>query len=176
MKGLLVAASGTLALALAMTVVLRLARPRRRVASLLGVFAVSLPGVAAAYLLTPGDLWVLPGHLVDGRAWGLLFSLAVYASLFAGGLMQLYNLADRGFSLRILIDLDEDPRHPASVADVVRAYGGGQGMKWMLAKRIDGVVQEGLAESRAGRLVLTSRGRRAARVFAGVRSALRLPS
>lgn len=174
MKGLLLAAAGTVALALAMTVLLRFGRPQQRVAALLRVFVVSLPVFAAAYLLTPADLWVLPQALVDGPLVGLLFGVAVYGALFVGGLMQLYNLADRGFSLRILIDIDEHPARAASVAEIVRVYGGGQGMKWMLGKRIDGLLHEGLAESRDGRLVPTARGRRAAGGFTRARTLLRL--
>jgi hypothetical protein len=175
-KALLLAAAGTVALALVMTVLLRGVMLERRVMALVRTFLASLPVFVASYLLTPDDLWLLPPALVDGRGVGLLISTAVYAALFLGGLLQLYNLADRGFSLRILIDIDEHPGRAATVADVQRAYGGGQGMKWMIAKRVDGLLQQGLVESRAGRLLPTARGYRAARVFSAVRAALRLPA
>jgi hypothetical protein len=173
-KGLLLAAAGTLALALAMTLLLRVARPQRRVAALLRLFVVSLPVFVATYLFTPADLWLLPAALVDGPLVGLLFGAAVYGALFVGGLMQLYNLADRGFSLRILIDIDEQRPRALGVPEILRVYGGGQGMKWMIAKRIDGLMHEGLAETRDGRLVPTPRGRRAVAGFTRARALLRL--
>lgn len=176
MKGLLLAAAGSLALAAAITVLLRAARPERRAAALFRTFLASLPVFVMAYVLTPDDLGVLPRRLVDGRLVGALYGLAVYAALFLGGWLQLYNLAERGFSLRILIDMDEQPGRVMTPADVSRAYGGGRGMDWMVGKRIDGLVEERLAEVRAGRLTPTPRGRRAAAVFAAVRAALRLPA
>ena len=174
MKGLLLAAAGSLALAAVITVLLRLARPEWRVRALLRTFVASLPVFAAAYLLTPADLWILPSRLVDGRVVGACYGLAVYGALFLGGWLQLYNLAERGCSLRILIDVDEHPGRAMTPADVLRAYGGGRGMDWMVAKRLDGLVTEGFAELRSGRLEPTARGRRAAAVFAATRRALRL--
>ncbi len=176
MKGLVLAAAGSLALAAAITVLLRVARPAWRVRALLRTFAASLPPFAALYLLTPDDLWVLPPRLVDGRLVGLAYGALVYAALFFGGWLQLYNLAERGCSLRILIDVDEHPARAVTPDDVRRGYGGGRGMDWVVAKRLDGLVDEGFAEARGGRLVPTARGRRAAAVFAAARAALRLPA
>ena len=176
MKGLLLAAAGSLVLAAAITVLLRTARPERRVDALLRMFVVSLPVFVALYLLTPGDLGILPPALVDGRLAGALYAVAVYASLFLGGWLQLYNLAERGCSLRILIDIDEHPARAMTPADLLRGYGAGRGIDWMVAKRVDGLVSEGFAELHAERLLPTPRGRRAASLFAAARAALRLPA
>jgi hypothetical protein len=175
-KGLLLAAAGSVVLAGVITVLLRTARPEWRVRALLRTFAASVPVFVAAYLLTPSDLWLLPPRLVDGRLAGVLYGLAVYAALFLGGWLQLYNLAERGCSLRILIDVDEHPGRAMTAAEVAAAYGGGRGMAWMVAKRLDGLVTEGFACVRDGRLEPTPRGRRAAAVFARARAALRLPA
>ena len=173
MKGLLLALAASAALGAVITVLLRVARPEWRVRTLLRTFVASLPVFVAVYLLTPADLWILPPRLVDGRAVGVVYGLAVYAALFLGGWLQLYNLAERGSSLRMLIDVEE---HGALTADaLVRAYGGGAGMDWMVAKRLDGLVGEGFAEMSGGRLVLTSRGRRAAGIFGWAHARLRLP-
>jgi hypothetical protein len=175
-KGLLLAAAGSVVLAAAITVLLRTARPERRVDALLWVFVASLPVFVAVYLLTPADLRILPPSLVDGRLAGVVYGAVVYASLFLGGWLQLYNLAERGCSLRILIDIDEHPAHAMTPAEVLRGYGGGRGIDWMIAKRVDGLVSEGFAELHAGRLLPTARGRRAASLFAAARAALRLPA
>jgi hypothetical protein len=175
-KGLLLAAAGSVVLAAAITVLLRAARPERRAAALFRMFVLSLPVFTAVYLLTPADLGLLPPSLVDGRLAGVLYGVAVYAALFLGGWLQLYNLAERGCSLRILIDVDEHPRRAMTAADVLRGYGAGRGIDWMVAKRLDGLVTEGFAELNAGRLLPTPRGRRAASLFASARAALRLPA
>ena len=176
MKALALAAAGSVVLAAAITVLLRTARPERRVDALLRVFVVSLPVFVAVYLLTPADLGILPPSLLDGRVSGVLYGAAVYAALFVGGWLQLYNLAERGFSLRILIDIDEHPMRAMTSAEVLRGYGAGRGIDWMIAKREDGLVSEGFAELKADRLLPTPRGRRAASLFAAARGALRLPA
>ena len=176
MKGLLLAAAGSLVLAAVITVLLRRARTERRVDALLRVFVVSLPVFVAVYLFTPADLGMLPASLVDGRLAGALYGVAIYAALFLGGWLQLYNLAERGFSLRILIDIDEHPARAMTPTEVLRGYGAGRGIDWMVAKRVDGLVSEGFVQLHAGRLVPTSRGQRAASLFATARAALRLPA
>jgi hypothetical protein len=172
-KGLLLAVVASAALGAVITVLLRLTRPEWRVRTLLRTFVASLPVFVGAYLLTPADLGVLPPRLIDGGAVGVVYGLAVYGALFLGGWLQLYNLAERGASLRMLIDVDE---YGALTADaLVRAYGGGAGMDWMVAKRLDGLVAEGFAEVNGGRLVLTARGRRTAALFGWAHRRLRLP-
>jgi hypothetical protein len=91
--------------------------------------------------------------------------LFLYTAGFFGGVLQLYNLADRGFSLRILIDILHAPSGAMRLDDVMSGYGGGRGIAWMYRKRIDGMIATGLVVADASRLLLTARGRRAAHLL-----------
>jgi len=161
-KGLLLAAASSLLCLVATTVLFRVSEVRRRAATMLWVFLATVPLYVAAYPLTPDDLWRLPAWLVERQ--GVLcagFGLFVHAALFFGGWLQVYNLAERGFSLRILIDIDESPDRSLSREEEEAGYGGGLGMGWMLDKRIEGLVSTSLVEEREGRLVATEKGARA---------------
>jgi len=174
-KGLLLAAASSLLCVVAITVLFRLVEVRRRAVAMLRVFLVTIPIYLVAYALTPADLWWLPGWLVEPRAFlCAAFGLFVHAALFFGGWLQVYNLAERGFSLRILIDIDESAARALSREEEEACYGGGRGISWMLDKRIDGLVSTGLVEEREGRLVATDKGMRTARVFGGLRAFLQI--
>jgi hypothetical protein len=174
-KGLLLAAASSLLCALAVTVLFRAVAVRRKAAAMLQVFLATVPLYIAAYALLPADLDWLPEWLVEPRALVCgAFGLFVHAALFFGGWLQVYNLAERGFSLRILIDIDESAAGALSVEEEEASYGGGRGVRWMLDKRIEGLLSAGLAVERAGRLVAAPRGARAARLFGGLRAFLRI--
>jgi hypothetical protein len=147
----------------------------RRAATMCGVFVLSLPVYLGAYVLTPADLGILPAFLTEPRPWlDCGFGLSVHAAAFFGGWLQVYKLAERGFSLRILIDIAEAPGLVLTGERVATGYGGGRGIAWMREKRIDGLVTTGLAAWQDGRLRITPKGGRAARLFVGLRAALRI--
>lgn len=175
MKGLLLALACSAATALGVTLLFACRDVARRAAAMCGVFGLAALGYLLAYWLTPPDLGLLPPRLVEPRPWlAGAFGLVVHAALFFGGWLQLYNLAERGFSLRILIDIAE-AREVALTGDQVAArYGGGRGAAWMREKRIDGLVETGLAAWRDGRLRVTPEGRRTARFFGRLRTALQI--
>jgi hypothetical protein len=135
----------------------------------LASFLAILPLLAITHLLTPPDLGILPRDFqIPLLAVDLAFCMFLYAAGFFGGLLQLYNLADRGFSLRILIDILHAPSGAMMRDDVFSGYGGGQGVAWMYRKRIDGMIATGLVIAEAGRLILTARGRRAAHLLSAL--------
>jgi len=174
-KGLLLALACSAATALGVTLLFVCRDVARRAAAMCTVFLLTALLYLAAYWLTPPDLGVLPPRLVEARAWiECAFGLIVHAALFFGGWLQVYNLAERGFSLRILIDIAEVPASVLTGDQVAARYGGGRGAAWMREKRIDGLVETGLAAWRDGRLRVTPEGRRTARLFAWLRTALRI--
>jgi hypothetical protein len=174
-KGLLLAAAASLSCVLAVTLLFRAVTVSRRAGAMLHVFLATVPLYVAAYALTPADLGWLPDRLVEKRAFACgAFGLFVHAALFFGGWLQVYNLAERGFSLRILIDIDESPGGALSADDEEARYGGGRGVRWMFDKRLEGLVSAGLVTQRAGRLVATDKGARAARLFGGLRAFLQI--
>lgn len=175
MKGLLLALACSGGTALGVTLLFACRDIARRAAAMCAVFLLTALAYPVAYWLTPPDLGVLPPRLVEPRAWlDCAFGLVVHAALFFGGWLQVYNLAERGFSLRILIDIAEVPARVLTADQVAARYGAGRGAAWMREKRIDGLVDTGLAAWRDGRLRATRGGRRSARLFGRLRTALRI--
>ncbi len=166
MKAILLAfAAGILLFALA-TWRLRRARAGEGATTLLVVFFAVLTVLIATHLLTPIDLGILPPELqIRPSGLDLGFALFLYTAGFFGGILQLYNLAERGFSLRILIDVLHAPKGAMTLDEVMKRYSDGRGITWMYGKRINGMRATGLMIGNKDRLVLTERGRRLARLF-----------
>src|SRR4051794_35627887 len=100
MKAILVAALAELLLLAGVSWGLRLTHRRARL--MLIAFMSILPMLLAIHLLTPPDLGFLSAEFVMPIAWiDVVFSVFLFGVGFFGGILQLYNLADRGFSLRI---------------------------------------------------------------------------
>jgi hypothetical protein len=147
----------------------------RGAATLLTVFLAVLPVLVLAHVLTPAGFWLFPVDLqIQPAAVSLAFALFLYAAGFFGGILQLYNLAERGFSLRILIDILHAPKGAMTLDEVMTGYSDGRSIAWMYGKRIDGMRTTGLVIGNKERLVLTERGRRIARLFAWLQRSARL--
>jgi len=174
MKAILLALAAGVALLAIGTWQLR-RQPGGGAATLLRVFLVLLPVLAIVHLLTPASLGILPPSLqIPIPAIDFLFCLFLYVAGFFGGVLQLYNLADRGFSLRILIDILHAPSHAMTLDEVMTGYSDGRGIAWMYGKRIEGMTATGLTQADGGKLLLTARGRFVARVFSRLRSFARV--
>jgi hypothetical protein len=166
MKAILVAALAELLLLVVVSWSMRSGITHRRARLMLIAFMSVLPMLLAIHFLTPPDLGFLNAELVMPIAWvDIVFSVFLYSVGFFGGILQLYNLADRGFSLRILIDILETPSGAMSLDDVVRGYSAGRGIGWMYAKRLNDLQSGGLARLEGECLVLTPKGRRVAKFF-----------
>ena len=133
---------------------------------MLVIFLLSCPALILAYYALPQhfglsflEITGVPTEL------DLAFGLVTYFAGFFGGTLQLYNLAERGFSLRLLIDIDESPRNAADVQRLLYCYGGGQGIVWMYDKRLQGLKSGRFVIAENCSLALTDRGRRIARIF-----------
>jgi hypothetical protein len=176
MKAILLALLAGLSVLVISTMVFRLSSARTSAKTMLMVFVAVAPVLAALVLLTPANLGILPAGL--SNPWmsvDLGFALFLYTSGFFGGLLQLYNLADRGFSLRILIDALELQLGRTSLDQVMPGYSAGKGISWMYEKRIAGMTSAGLARIEEDRIILTQQGWRAARLFAWLRDFSRQP-
>ena len=171
MKAILLSAATGLLLFILCTACLRYSRPHNRVRMLGGLFLALLPLLALAHIATPPDLGFLSrDSLVSIPGLDLVFAMALYATGFFGGILQLYNLADRGLSLRMLIDILEEPSGKMSADEIMTSYGGGQGIIWMYDKRIRDMLSSGLVRETDGNLVLTRRGVVLARVYSALRA------
>ena len=102
------------------------------------------------------------------------FGLLLYSSGYFGGLLQLYNLADRGLSLRVLIDIEESPSGRTTAAALYRSYSGGRGLGWMYDKRLADLVEGRFVEISDGLVRNRPRGTRVAGVFQWARRFLRM--
>jgi hypothetical protein len=177
MKAILLASIAGLSVFGIATTLFRLFCADRTAKTLLLVFLGVAPCLAGLILLTPPDLGFLPAELVN--PWitmDLGFALFLYTAGFFGGLLQLYNLADRGFSLRILIDALEIQSGHTSVDDVMSGYSAGKGIVWMYDKRIDGMMLTGLVTLETDEMKLTPKGWRVAHLFGWLREFTRQPS
>ena len=177
MKAILLALIAGLSVLAISTLIFRLSRTRTSAKTMLMVFVPVTPVLIAAVLLTPADLGVLPDRLSSpSMLVDLGFALFLYSAGFFGGLLQLYNLADRGFSLRILIDALGLQSEYTNLDQVMPGYSAGKGISWMYDKRIAGMTSTGLARIEGNSIILTEKGWRAARVFAWLRGFTRQPS
>ena len=173
MKGVIVAtATGAICFTV-LTIGLRALDVRRRARFMVIVWLLMVPAFVTLHYVTPADLGFLPTSLAE--PWpvaDLLLGLITYAAVFFGGILQLYNLADRGLSLRVLIDLATSG--PMTVDEMVKAYSAGRGLRWMYAKRMKGLIDHDLVRHDGERVTLTRSGRRTAVVFARLRRILRI--
>jgi len=130
---------------------------------------------ALIWFATSVDLGFLAPSLLIEPGW-LDFSLMLFffSAAFFGGALQLYNLADRGFSLRILIDVEETDSDAVDADWLVANYAGGRGLTWMYGKRIEGLLETKLVDRKADMIELTSKGERAAAVLLAIHRFLRL--
>jgi hypothetical protein len=177
MKAILLALIAGLSVFAIATAVFRLFRADNMAKTLLLIFLLVAPCLAALVLLIPPDIGFLPAQLVNPLVTvDLGFALFLYIAGFFGGLLQLYNLADRGFSLRILIDALEIQSGHTSVDNVMSGYSAGRGIVWMYDKRIEGMTSTGLVKLEADDMKLTAKGWRVAHLFAWLREFTRQPS
>lgn len=96
-------------------------------------------------------------------------TLLIVASLWmtlALGYLQVVSMLTRSISLRLLVELAEDPG--ATRDDLFRNYAGGRGFDWLLEKRLSGLETAGLVLRAEGRLTATRLGRALGR--AGLRA------
>ena len=175
MKAILLAGLLALLFLVVMTVAFR-ARPIRGHATfLLRLWLLSVPILLAVYFLTPSSLWFLPEAVQDDPAWfGPIFCLGLWFAGFFGGILQLYNLTERGMSLRMLIDVTQHGPPGLTPAEIMDNYSAGQGIAWMYQKRLDGLLEGRLIRIEHGVIANERRGRRVATVFRRLRLLLRL--
>lgn len=177
MKAIVLATAFTMVEFVAITAVLRSFPSRRRVLQMTAAYLVVLLCLVTTWVVTPDNLGLIPRPLLAEPRWfDLAASIFFFSAAYFGGILQLYNLADRGFSLRIAIDLLEHDLAGMSADDVVRGYSSGQGLRWMYQKRIDGMVSSGLIAIADGVVSLEPKGFMLAGLFSTLRRILKIES
>jgi hypothetical protein len=175
MKAVILATAMTIVLLALVTLALRHHPTPRRARKMMLIYVLCLIGAATAWFATSSDLGFLAQSLLIEPPWlDLSLMLFFFSAAFFGGVLQLYNLADRGLSLRVLIDFAEADSRIIDTDWLIANYGGGKGLAWMYEKRIAGMLETGLVECKAGMIALTPKGTRTAAVLFAVRRFLRL--
>jgi hypothetical protein len=172
-KAIVLAAACGLLLVVLATLLFRARTVARRARALTLIFLLCLAVLVLLHGLTPDDLGLLPASAVAPRIADLVFAIFLLTAGFFGGVLQIYNLADRGLSLRMLIDILQGAG-PANAGEIVTRYGGGQGLGWMYDKRLQGLQDNGLIAIARDSVALTPKGRRVADLFAAMHRAIRL--
>jgi hypothetical protein len=173
LKGVIVATAAGAICFTVLTIGLRALDVRRRARFMVIVWLLMIPVFLTLHCVTPANLGFLPASLTE--PWpvaDLVLGVIAYAAVFFGGILQLYNLADRGLSLRVLIDFTTSG--PMTVDEMVKAYSAGRGLRWMYAKRMEGLIDHDLVRHDGERVALTPSGRRAAVIFARLQRILRI--
>lgn len=145
--------------------IFRLRAPGRRFDAMVRVHWILVPGLCVAYVVTPPDLGLLPANLTGaGWALDLVNGIIVYDFLFVGYSM-FYFLVDRGFSARILIEIERAPNGALTREQIEAAYAPEQivGRRLGDLRDMSSVVEEG------GRFRITPSGLRQARLFSFVK-------
>ena len=174
MKAVLLAVVMCVVYLILVSIAFRMSRVNIRTAAFLTrLFLFTLPAAIAIYYLTPRDLGFLPGSLIENPAIEVAFLLFLYVSAFFGGILQVYGLADRGFSLRISIDIEKSGGC-MTVPEVIGSYSMGKGTKWMYQKRIDGLAALSLIEVQGTIITATASGQCVAAPMTTLRRFLRV--
>ena len=142
---------------------------------MLFVYLFCLTLLVVLWFATPDDLGLLDRSLLTEPAW-LDFAAALFffSAGFFGGALQLYNLCDRGLSLRILVDMLEAPADAVDIDYLTANYSSGRGLVWMYRKRLDDIIAARFIDRVNKRIVLTGRGEMFADLFINARRVLGL--
>ncbi|MBI2526497.1 MAG: hypothetical protein HYV93_10970 [Candidatus Rokubacteria bacterium] len=172
LKGLLLAAGAFCAFLPLHVTVFHLLAPQRRFGAMVRLHVAFALALTGAYLATPPDLWVIPAGWA-GAGWLLDVAngLLVHSLLFVGYSM-FYFLVDRGFSARILIEIERAPGRALSAEGVAGMYS----LDQVVERRLDEMLDIGSLTREGARYRITPRGRREARLFARMKSFFRMGS
>jgi hypothetical protein len=167
MKAIILSLASGILLIIFATMLFRVWHVERRARALFQIFLLCLGLLVMMHLLTPANLGILPPSTVIPMPFvDLVFAVFLLTVGFMGGVLQVYNLADRGLSLRMIIDILTSPCGKATSRDVMTQYSGGQGIEWMYEKRFQGLLAAGLIKFDDSVVRLTQKGRRVANLFA----------
>jgi hypothetical protein len=173
MKAICLASAMTVVLLVLVTFCFRHYPSAHRARQMLFVYFFCLAGLVALWFGTPDDLGLLGRSLLTEPAWLDFAATIFFFSVgFFGGALQLYNLCDRGFSLRILVDMLEAPTSAVDVEYLTANYSSGRGLVWMYRKRIDDIVAARFVGPANESVMLTAKGEMFAELFINARRVL----
>jgi hypothetical protein len=170
LKGLVLAGIGFAVFLVAQVLVLRWRQPQKRFFAMVRLIHWVGALVVCLYAATSRDLGFLPEQ-GTGAGWvlDLMNGLLVLGFLFVGYAM-FYFLVDRGFSVRILIEIETSPERRLRQSQIAERYP----METVLNRRLTEMVEIGRVSLREGRYVNTVKGACSAAGFALVKKFMQL--
>jgi hypothetical protein len=170
LKGLVLASAGFAIFLVVHILLFRLRVPTRRFRAMVRmIFALGVL-LIALHRLTPSDLGFLPfEYTTAGWAIDLLNGLLVYGFLFIGYCM-FYFLIDRGFSGRMMIEIESSPQRRLRPSEIAARYS----LEMVLRRRLNEMLEIGRITELNGRYQNTAKGRSAAAMFSFVKRFLQL--
>lgn len=170
LKGLVLSLLGFLVFLIAHVAIFRLMTLERRFRAMVRIMMLVGCVLLIVHRMTGPDLGILP-HAYTRAGWAidLLNSLLVYGFLFIGYSM-FYFLVDRGFSGRIMIEIESAPDRRLRQQDIAARYSLGI----VLQRRLTEMLEIGRVVRRGSRYCNTAKGRSAATMFAFVKRFLQL--
>lgn len=170
LKGLVLAGAGFILFLIAHVAIFRLMTLERRFRAMVRIMVAIGCVQLIVHRMTAPDLGFLPREFTQsGWAIDLLNGLLVYGFLFIGYSM-FYFLVDRGFSGRIMIEIESSQERRLRQRDIAARYS----LEMVLRRRLTEMLEIGRVILRDGRYCNTAKGRSAAAMFAFVKRFLQL--
>ena len=163
MKGIILVAVTGAFCSFFILLLLAWAKPARVFRAILGVYAAGNVLFPLAYAVTPENLGFLPTSFLEPYPVSdvlngfLLLHLFFWLFVFQG-----YSLASRGFSLGLIIAIQEGGDGGLSFSEIQRRFGGGKSVEGNFEDKLLDSVQSGLVRRDNVRYFNTPRGERLA--------------
>lgn len=170
LKGICLALVGFFVFLAAHVSLFRVCAPRKRFVAMVQIMAVVALGLVIVHRTTPSTLGFLPtmytraGWLLD-----IVNGLLIFGFLFIGYCM-FYFLVDRGFSGRVMIEIESVHERRLQKHEIAARYS----IEMVLQRRLDEMLEIGQVVIRDGRYCNTAKGHRNAVMFAFVKRFLNL--
>lgn len=170
LKGLVLACAGFALFFMAHLLLFRLRMPHRRFVIMTRIALALGLVLIVVHRTAPSNLGFLPPASTTA-GWGvdLVNGLLVYGFLFVGYSM-FYFLVDRGFSGRIMIEIESSADRRLRPHEIAARYS----MEMVLRRRLTEMLEIGRIMEKDGRYCNTAKGQSAAAAFAFVKRFLQL--
>ncbi len=170
LKGILLAFGCFCVFLVVHVVVFRIRMPERRFAAMGRLHFAFAPVLVTAYVTTPPDLWLIPAALLRaGWVIDLANGLLIHTFLFIGYSM-FYFLVDRGFSARILIEIERAPGQTLTQEGVAAVYS----LDEVVGRRLREMADIGRVVKNGDYFQVTRRGCLEGKLFAFLKSFFQL--
>lgn len=170
LKTFIIALAGFLFFLIFHVIYFRRSLPTARFFAMVRIYICTAVLLPFAYLSTPDDLGFIPASFQPcGHALGILNTLLVSTFLFMAYSM-FYFLVDRGFSGRIMIEIEQSPSCCLARDEIPKLYS----LEMVLERRLGEMISIGRVVRNGERYCNTAAGSRAAKLFLFVKEFLRL--